>query len=113
MRTLVLAMLLVGCVSAHGEITIYGAGAESCAKWSQTREESDARGFVLWVLGWLSGAGYYDVARIYSYNKSGELVQTDSEAIAVWVDDYCRENPRDQVSDAAKALVKELAQRAE
>ena len=55
---------------------------------------------VLWVLGWVSAAGYY----------SGQpLRDTDSQAIAAWVDKYCHEHPLSKIADAAKSLVETLA----
>ena len=87
-----------------GQFMSYGSGAASCGKWLASSHDSGDRNRKLnWVLGWLSAAGYYDVL--------GSLKETDSDAIAAWVDNYCRDKPLDTISNAASALVRTLAVR--
>jgi ElaB/YqjD/DUF883 family membrane-anchored ribosome-binding protein len=52
-------------------------------------------------MGWLSAAGYYNV--------HGSLRVTDADAVAAWMDKYCRENPLNSIGDAAASLVDELS----
>jgi hypothetical protein len=49
----------------------------------------------------MSAAGYYGVP--------GGLRETDSDAVAAWVDKYCREHRLNNVKDAAASLVDELS----
>jgi hypothetical protein len=53
------------------------------------------------VLGFTSAASFYDVS-------ANGLRETDSAAIAAWVDNYCRQNPLKDIQDAAASLVSEL-----
>ncbi len=87
--------------ATHGIATIYGHGAGSCGEWVESRDQEYPRGHVTWLLGWISAAGYYE----------GELAQSDSPALAAWMDNYCKANPLDGIVDGAKKLVEELKQR--
>lgn len=49
----------------------------------------------------MSAAGYYGMP--------GPLRDTDAEAVAAWVDNYCREHPLNNIREAAASLVDELA----
>jgi len=51
---------------------------------------------IFWVSGWIAAAGYYDIA---------DLKETDSDAMAAYMDKYCQENPLSGLADAAAALV--------
>jgi hypothetical protein len=82
--------------------TIYGVGNHSCGKWlALPRDDDDWFIHISWVSGWLSAAGHYDV--------HGSLSETDSDAIAAWMDNYCRQHPLKSIDDAAAGLVRELA----
>ena len=43
------------------------------------------------------------------YKVQGALRASDPNALAAWVDKYCRENPLKNISDASAALVVELS----
>ncbi len=110
MRILILAVLLVGCVSAQG-YTNYGPGVRPCGQWIAEREDNYQ--YAGWLQGWVSAAGAYGAAEFLGYNKSGDLAESGTEAMEAWVDKYCRENPLEPIRAAAEALVKELAIRVE
>jgi len=81
---------------------IYGQGVSSCGTWLAARGELPRHlAQISWVLGWLSAAGHYSV--------TSDLRETDSDAVAAWVDKYCREHPLNDISDAAASLVDELS----
>jgi hypothetical protein len=85
-----------------GQFHRYGSGTTSCGTWLADRDNYAVHMVELsWVLGWLSAAG--------AYNVQSDLRHTDANAIAAWVDKYCRENPLDHISDAAAHLVDELS----
>jgi hypothetical protein len=52
-----------------------------------------------WFTGFVTGIGYSGVF---------ELKETDSSAMGLFVTNYCNENPLDDVSDGARALVQAL-----
>jgi hypothetical protein len=85
-----------------GQFTNYGVGTQSCGTWLAARkQQTDYASMVYlnWVLAWLSAAGYY----------GADLRHTDSNAVAAWLDKYCRENPLNYIKDAAPSLVDELS----
>jgi hypothetical protein len=87
-----------------GQFVVYGEGSKSCAKWLADRKDDGypARYGTVWVMGWLSAAGFYR-------NTQGlQLRDTDTETVNRWIDGYCRAHPHEDLSDAAKALVNEL-----
>ncbi len=122
MRMLILAVLLVGSVSAHGAeepqqppFGVWGHGANtSCGEWLQARKreipEWNSEG--QYVLGYISAASFFSVAKHVGWNSSGYLAETDALAIFAWVDNYCTENPLDELWAASVRLVQELAKRA-
>jgi hypothetical protein len=73
----------------------FGGGANSCASWIRDRERTSSYlANIQWVLGYVSAAG-----------NCVELEKTDVNAMALFMDKYCREHPRSRISDAAFELV--------
>jgi hypothetical protein len=76
----------------------YGAGAETCGKWTQARKGDGWFTSGQWMLGWVSAAQYY----------GRTLKPTDSAGMAGWVDQYCSQHPLNTLAEASVALVEEL-----
>lgn len=89
---------------------VYGEGQKSCGSWvadTDARPSSNMRANDrVWVLGFVSGVGY---RQTWDPPKLGELKATDSNALTVWMDNYCRAHPLDSIVKGASALVTELA----
>jgi hypothetical protein len=79
----------------------YGFGTQSCGFWvaEEKKDSSRYRGMQHWFTGFVTGIGYSGVF---------ELKETDSSAMGLFVTNYCNENPLDDVSDGARALVQAL-----
>jgi hypothetical protein len=81
-------------------------GTASCGQWlaDDKNQNNIMRNTELsWVLGWLSAtSAFMGVA-------GGHLRHTDANAVAAWVDKYCREHPLEPIYGAATGLVGELA----
>jgi hypothetical protein len=104
----VVAVLCVGTANAT-PYTIYGGGTESCGQWIASANNG-TRGWLLsWVLGWVTAAGHYGVGAMYA--KSPALQDSDADAIAAWLDNYCSTHSLDKMPKAVDALVQELAHR--
>jgi hypothetical protein len=105
MRYLVIAALVLCGLATEAradKFTNYGQGMQSCGAWlASSTDKADRLFFTTWILGWVSAAGYYDA--------QGALRETDSDAIAAWVDNYCHAHPLDHIAVAAAALVTALA----
>jgi hypothetical protein len=102
-----LALSLI-CFSAPAFAYTYdlrGAGTGSCGTWTSDRAEgadsSDALQDGEWVLGFVSG---FEDEEGYSKNENFKIT-TDYQGIYGWIDNYCRTNPTETISDAAEAFV--------
>lgn len=89
---------------------IKGAGATTCGLWLSDR--SAGRGEYTpqlnWVLGYISSYNHF----VYrGKNKNGVFGSVDPDAIAAWLDRFCKENPLDTVFVGTNSLVDELKAR--
>ena len=109
MRTIGLAaiLLLASLQLAHAG-GIKGAGATSCGSWVEDRKMNNHFAQLNWVLGFISG---YNQFAYSGSAPNGIFGNADPNAIAGWLDNYCRENPLDTVYEGSVQLVKELQQR--
>ena len=99
MACLAAGLLAAGsvAVSTQGTRRIYGAGTNSCAHWTESRQKGE--GWIMsgqWLLGFVSAANVY---------ASSPPSDTDSRAIASWMDTYCSTHPDVDLSDAVQELV--------
>jgi hypothetical protein len=87
---------------------VFGSGRDLCGTWGAARATANATRdsritqaalFEEWLRGFVSAFAA----------ANPTLKQTDSKAIAAFVDTYCRQHPRVQLYDAAVALTRELA----
>ena len=86
---------------------IYGNGKQSCGTWVQNKEKDTASRVTLydgqkaWVVGFVSGAGYW---------RSGpDLQATDVGGIVTFMDTYCQAHPLNLIATGAAALADQLA----
>lgn len=83
---------------------VYGQGAAACSDWTSAQRNADpakydsAYMFEVWMLGFVSGAGYAGLP----------MKATDSKGIKAFVDQYCAGRPADNLSQAAASLVRGL-----
>ena len=77
-------------------------GAYPCGKWVKDRSNHDwaALADESKLAGYLSG--------IASASRKDFLRNTDSDSLFLWVDNYCQENPLDNLYDAGNKLSREL-----
>jgi hypothetical protein len=99
----ILAALISPSASAQlqKQLSIYGAGSQSCGTWStDTRFRGDRQS---WVLGFVSA---------YNFYAPGDTAVNppDNGAITGWMDSYCAAHPLESVVNAALALITELRQ---
>lgn len=92
--------ITISAASYADGYTIYGAGSSSCGEWVSERATGSWHSKGQWMLGVISAVGYYSVS---------DLKKIDSQAFAVWMDNYCKENPLSQFSEGVYSLVEELA----
>ncbi|GAC1406773.1 MAG: hypothetical protein NVSMB6_03490 [Burkholderiaceae bacterium] len=91
---------LVLTTGAHAANSVLGGGLATCAGYMGENESArDMRG--AWVLGYLSG--------LNAKSKADFLGRTDFPSIHAALDLYCKENPLDQLFDAADSIFTRLA----
>ena len=97
--TVALLLVSLGLTGVSHAYTEYGSGINSCGSWVKWRKtKSGWHQDGQWVSGFISAAGYYGM----------ELKTVDSDAVLVFMDNYCQKNPLNAISGGAKALAKEL-----
>ena len=105
--------LIAGCLLA---LNVYAAaveikGARSCGKWIEEKRMANSLKEMnripalitrSWFLGYLSGRA----------DESGRnfLKGTDIDSIFLWLDNYCRANPKANLDKAGNDLARELMQ---
>jgi hypothetical protein len=115
MRFLILiSAMLIGsdlqCMAQ--ERTIIGYVQTSCGTWTNERSRQPAtltaREMQMWAYGFLSGSNWSSD----SFDPKDRLKDIDGNGISAWLDNYCRQHPLDQFSDAVATLSGELKNRA-
>ena len=76
----------------------------SCSTWGSVRSSkpNEAAVYEAWILGFLSA---YNAFVFKGPNVADGF---DFDALRVLVDEYCRQNPKDDLDSAAQSLIKEL-----
>ena len=105
---IVLALLTTG---AWGDWAIKGEGNFSCPEYVSERQINSTKfyGSISWVQGFISGVNYQRALD----EDSNSFIGQDFAPVSMvgWLEDYCRENPQDYLSDAAQALVEDLQEK--
>ena len=99
-KALAALVLATGLFSWSGMAWAYdivGAGAWSCAAWTDARKGVRSDTTEQWALGFLSGIGFLGQDRGVEPLR-GLAPQTVSE----WLDWYCRSHPKDTIAHAAE-----------
>ena len=95
------------CAQTKGKI--YGYGTESCGHYvkvleGERKEEVNDTADYIGFMGWFSG-----FASAYSMRTDEEVLHgKDADAIALWLENYCREHPLDNFSRASMELLATL-----
>lgn len=96
LRLTILALLVAVAVNANATVTVMDA--PSCATWNP--KQATHR---IWIEGFLSG--------IAMERQENFLETTSLDSILKWVNDYCKANPRGEVTVAGIGLSLELTKK--
>ena len=93
-----------------GEQDVYaveGAGVKTCKQYQADRQSNDAMHFINlnWAKGFVTGVNY---VRMEEHKSSKLGAGLDLDALTLYIDNFCVQNPRATLSDASAALVNEL-----
>lgn len=88
-------------------VWIYGNGSDSCGRWSANQRTAphgvDATIELSWVLGYLTGSQALEQARVGFHFR-----HPDPDAVAGWLDNFCRRHPLTSLINATVALDRTL-----
>jgi hypothetical protein len=100
-----LALALSALFSCGARAYTYsGIGAAPCRVWLDDRggktlaAVTAARQDEQWVIGFISGAAYGGIG--------DPLAGTDATGAWMWMDQYCKENPKLRIINAAQAFIR-------
>ena len=93
---LLCATLLVGSAQA-APVKMLGFDDMSCTAWEASKGDNEQRGsYLIWMRGVLTGHNYGQ--------QSQQVSSISSGTIEMFVDRYCKLNPKDQFSEAVFRL---------
>jgi hypothetical protein len=97
-KILLPALLLISILSAQvmANTTV---GSTDCGQWTQ--KPSNPR--KAWLLGFMSGLNFANPSRSDALNKL-----SSADQIIVWMDNYCKDNPLNDVAVGGRELYAEL-----
>lgn len=110
--TLIVLLMLIS-ISAWGDWAIKGEGNYGCPDYMSAKRTNGAKLYssVTWVQGFISGMNYQ---RALDENINS-VIGREFPAVSIvsWLENYCRSNPQDYLSDAAEALIVELKEKSD
>jgi len=86
---------------------VEGAGVKSCGSYQADRKKNGSMHYIdlNWAKGFITGVNFIHAETKGNPQLGGGL---DLDALTLWIDNYCRNNPQASLSDASSALVNEL-----
>jgi len=106
MKKIMLVVAVMTFTPVHAQ-TITVMGSRSCGQWAAVSGDPTVERAVIknWLTGFMSGLAMGQGKDI--------LEQTDADSIYLWMDNYCRENPLNSLSNGGNTLYHELEARLE
>jgi hypothetical protein len=86
------------------DVNVFSFADTSCAEWVHSRNNKLSRAiYAAWFRGFVSGYNFGNSA-----NQVGLDKMPDEAAVALYIDNYCRDNPKLPFIGAAIPLVQEI-----
>lgn len=109
MKKLILPIILaLVSTPSWADWAIKGEGNFSCPDYVSAKRSNSAKLYssATWVQGFISGVNYQRALE----KDTDSFIGQDFPATSIvrWLENYCRDNPQDYLSDAAEALVVDL-----
>lgn len=109
------ATLLLNATQSFGKeasgspIAAYGEATTSCGSFVESKQNETQRYIYLaWLNGYLTGVNKYQ-SGLKTYNGLHDIkAGRDPQALMLWLENYCRENPLDNFARAVFMLQNEL-----
>lgn len=110
-QILLITMAIGFTANSYAE-TVAILGVPSCGQWvaGRTKDSQHIKGelYKSWLMGYISGLSMELNATIL---KVDVLKDTDAESLFLWMDNYCKTNPLNTLSDGELELFVELIKR--
>jgi len=91
----------------EGDYATEGAGVKTCDVYRIDRKSKSSMHYINlnWAKGFISGVNF-----IHAETRGNTQLGTglDQDALTLWLDNYCNDNPGKTLSDASAALVNTL-----
>lgn len=99
----------LGKETSAGPITVYGEATASCGSFVESKQNETQRYvYLAWLNGYLTGVNKYD-SGVKAYNGSRDVkMGRDPQALMLWLENHCRNNPLDTFMQAVLLLQNEL-----
>ena len=112
MRIYILIVVLVlVSFDLSSDWAVKGEGNFSCPDYVSAKQSNTAKLYssISWVQGFITGVNYQAALD----RETSSVVGRDMPPASMvsWLENYCRANPQDYLSDAAAALVAELKEK--
>ena len=118
-QTILILLALAGLIAPASAQSIKGSGNDDCGEWLQHRQSVASRPPSLdrdllllnmeesWIDGFISAINATKV-----FSNADLLAAHPGEGMYVWIDNYCRSKPLDNILTASLALAIDLKARA-
>jgi hypothetical protein len=99
----------LGKEPSSSPIAAYGEATASCGSFVESKQNENQRYIYLaWLNGYLTAVNKYH-GDVKSYNGLRDIkAGRDRQALLLWLENYCRENPLDNFARAVFMLQHEL-----
>ena len=112
-KYLILLSISLLSTTASADFAIRGEGNFACPEYVAAKRTNNAKLYssVTWVQGFITGVNYQNALP----EGKDSFIGQDLTAVSVvtWLENYCRANPQDYLSDAAEKLVVELKEKSQ
>ena len=107
-KVILLVAVTIVSMNISADWAIKGEGNFSCPDYVSAKRSNTSKLYssISWVQGFISGVNYQRALEVGADSFIGRDYPATS--IVNWIENYCRDNPQDYLSDAAEALVVEL-----
>jgi hypothetical protein len=110
-KLILILMLALVSTGSWGDWAVKGEGNFTCPEYVSEKQINGAKLYssISWVQGFVSGVNFQRALEEGADSYIGQDFPATS--IVSWLENHCRSNPQDYLSDAAEALVKELKEK--
>jgi hypothetical protein len=94
----------IGAIDNKGDYSVrgIGTGKGSCGEYVRAKDVEVRRWYEMWLMGYITGV---NSAKMGKYDYSNGI---DSNGLAQWVENWCKQNPLKAYIDGIDAMLVEI-----